>query len=150
MQLNNQFCYALHLEARFKHPYMCVILHFLGEWLSSKTSKSIYIQNTIPSYFTILKSYSINYTIPFYNTSNLPKLYYFTILLKYYFLIVLGKHKKHFFIRPLSFFFIPSLSLSLSLSLLSGFDCAPVRASMRSWVMDREFVIWVHGFVLQL
>ena len=116
---------------------MCVILHFLGEWLSGRhLLRAFTSRNTIPSYFTILKSYSINYTIPFYNTSNIPKLYYFTILLKYYFLIVLGKHKKHFFIRPLSFFFIPSpsLSLSLSLSLLSGFDCAPVRASMRSWV----------------
>ena len=36
-------------------------------------------------YFTISKSYFINYTIPFYNTPNIPKLYYFTILLKYYF-----------------------------------------------------------------
>ena len=39
----------------------------------------------IPSYFTILKSYFINYTVPFYNIPNIPKLYYFTILLKYYF-----------------------------------------------------------------
>ena len=42
-------------------------------------------ENAIPSYFTISKNYSINYTISFYNTSNIPKLYYFTILLKYYF-----------------------------------------------------------------
>ena len=44
---------------------------------------------SILSYFTIPKSHFINYTIPFYNTLNLPKLYYFTILLKYYFLIFL-------------------------------------------------------------
>ena len=31
----------------------------------------------ISSYFTIPKSYFINYTIPFYNTPNIPKLYFF-------------------------------------------------------------------------
>ena len=35
--------------------------------------------NVILSHFTISKSYSINYTIPFYNTPNIPK-FYFTIL----------------------------------------------------------------------
>ena len=47
------------------------------------------MENAILSYFTIPKSYFINYIIPFYNTPNIPKLYYFTILLKYYFLIFL-------------------------------------------------------------
>ena len=97
-------------------------------------------QIPILSYFTILKSYFINYTIQFYNTLNISKLYYFIILLKYYFLIVMeeeGKHKKQFFFSSsLIFFFIPS-ALSLSLfcltSLLSGFDCAPVHAPVRSW-----------------
>ena len=44
-------------------------------------------ENCIPSYFTISKNCFINYTIPFYNIPNIPKLYYFTILLKYIFLI---------------------------------------------------------------
>ena len=81
-------------------------------------------QIPILSYFTILKSYFINYTIQFYNTLNISKLYYFIILLKYYFLIVMeeeGKHKKHFFFCPLSFFFFHSFR-SLSLSLLSHFS----------------------------
>ena len=43
------------------------------------------MENVILSYFTIPKSYFINYTIQFYNTPSIPKLYYFTILLKYYF-----------------------------------------------------------------
>ena len=53
----------------------------------------------ISSYFTIPKSYFINYTISFYNTLNFPKLYYLTILLKYYFLIFL------YYFFPTSFLF---------------------------------------------
>ena len=59
----------------------------------------------IPSYFIISKSNFINYTIPFYNTSSILKLYYFIILLKYFFNI--------FF---LLFLFFSSFSLSLSTS----------------------------------
>ena len=44
--------------------------------------------NAILFYLIILKSYFINYTIPFYDTPNIPKLYSFTILLKYFFLIL--------------------------------------------------------------
>ena len=33
--------------------------------------------NAISSHFTILKSYFINYTIPFYNTLNIPKFFFF-------------------------------------------------------------------------
>ena len=40
---------------------------------------------SILSYFTISKSHFINYTIPFYNTPNIPKLYFFPILFKYSF-----------------------------------------------------------------
>ena len=40
----------------------------------------------ISSYFTIPKSYFINYIILFYNTPNIPKLYFFLILFKYSFL----------------------------------------------------------------
>ena len=58
------------------------------------------IENVITSYFTISKSYFINYTISFYNTHNIPKLYYFTILLKYYFLIFL-----YYFFPTFIFFF---------------------------------------------
>ena len=41
------------------------------------------IGNTILSYFTISKNYFINYTIPFYNTPNIQKFYFFPILFKY-------------------------------------------------------------------
>ena len=61
--------------------------------IQSSTSR-----NAISSHFTIPKSYFINYTIPFYNTPNIPKFYFFPILFKY------------------SIFFNISLSLSLSLS----------------------------------
>ena len=58
------------------------------------------LKNAILSYFIIPKSYFINYTIPFYNTSYIPKLYYFTFSLKYYFfnlsLLFLSNH--HFFL----------------------------------------------------
>ena len=43
----------------------------------------------ISSYFTISRSYFINYNILFYHIPSIQKLYYFTILLKYYFLIFL-------------------------------------------------------------
>ena len=43
------------------------------------------MRNAILFYLIILKSYFINYTIPFYDTPNIPKLYSFTILLKYFF-----------------------------------------------------------------
>ena len=43
---------------------------------------------SILSYFTISKNYFINYIIPFYNTPNIPKLYFFFILFKYSFLIL--------------------------------------------------------------
>ena len=47
------------------------------------------LKNATLSYFTISKSHFINYTIPFYNTPYIQKLYYFTFSLKYYFLIFL-------------------------------------------------------------
>ena len=40
------------------------------------------LKNATLSYFTILKSYFINYTISFYNTPYIQKLYYFTFSLK--------------------------------------------------------------------
>ena len=43
---------------------------------------------SILSYFTISKSYFIHYTISFYNIPNIPNLYFFPILFKYYFLIL--------------------------------------------------------------
>ena len=57
------------------------------------------LKNATLSYFTISKRYFINYTIPFYNTPYIKKLYYFTFSLKYYFfnlsLLFLSHH--HFF-----------------------------------------------------
>ena len=57
------------------------------------------LKNATLSYFTIPKSYFINYTILFYNTFYIQKLYYFTFSLKYYFfnlsLLFLSHH--HFF-----------------------------------------------------
>ena len=43
------------------------------------------LKNDTLSYFIILKNYFINYTIPFYNTPYIQKLYYFTFSLKYHF-----------------------------------------------------------------
>ena len=58
------------------------------------------LKNVTLSYFTISKSYFINYTIPFYNTPYIQQLYYFTFSLKYYFfnlsLLFLSHH--HFFL----------------------------------------------------
>ena len=57
------------------------------------------LKNATLSYFTIPKNYFINYTILFYNTSYIPKLYYFTFSLKYYFLIFL-----YYFFPIITFF----------------------------------------------
>ena len=56
-------------------------------------------KNAMLSYFTISKSYFINYTIPFYNTLYIQKLYYFIFSLKYYFLIFL-----YYFFHIITFF----------------------------------------------
>ena len=70
--------------------------HNIGFTTSVRASA---LKNAIISYFTISKSYFINYTIPFYNTPYIQKLYYFTFSLKYYFfnlsLLFLSHH--HFF-----------------------------------------------------
>ena len=56
---------------------------------SISSCKSIPTSFAISSYFTILKSNFINYIISFYNTSNIPKLYFFfPILFKYSFLFL--------------------------------------------------------------
>ena len=64
------------------------------------------IGNTILSYFTISKNYFINYTIPFYNTPNIQKFYFFPILFKYSIL---------FFFFTISLFLFIFLSFSLDL-----------------------------------
>ena len=46
-------------------------------------------KNAILHFFTISKSNFITYTIPFYNSTHIKKLYPFTFSLKYYFLIFL-------------------------------------------------------------
>ena len=63
-------------------------------------------ENCISSYFTISKNYFINYIIPFYNTSNIPKLYFFPYYLKFLFY--------SFFLLFLFFSSFSSLSLSTS------------------------------------
>ena len=45
-------------------------------------------ENSILCYFTISKSYFINYTIPFYNTPNNPNYIFFASLFKYSFLTI--------------------------------------------------------------
>ena len=134
---------------------------FFQTWLPWPPLKAFTSRIPILSYFTIPKDHFINYTIPFYNTSNIPKVYYFTFLLKYYFLSPKGKHKKHFFLFVLSFLSFLPLSLSYLTSLLliwvwlcSG-SCLWDHGSVLrlwivglcsdcgSWVVDREFVIWV-------
>ena len=57
------------------------------------------LKNDTLSYFIILKNYFINYTIPFYNTPYIQKLYYFTFSLKYYFfnIYLLFLSHYHFF-----------------------------------------------------
>ena len=58
-------------------------------FLTIDSLRALVLKNATLSYFTIPKNYFINYTIPFYNTPYIPKLYYFTFSLKYYFLIIL-------------------------------------------------------------
>ena len=96
-------------------------------------------------YFTISKSHFITYVIPFYNTSSIQKLYYFTILLKYHFFKSKGKHKKQYFLFVLSHFFHSFLSLSCltSLLLIWVWLCFGMCSSCGSWFVDREFVMWV-------
>ena len=60
-------------------------------------------RNAISSHFTIPKSYFINYTIPFYNTHNIPKFYFFPILFKYSILFILFSLISHLSFPVLSF-----------------------------------------------
>ena len=65
-------------------------IHSLLVELDAKAVVDIFLRasalkNATLFYFTISKSYFINYTIPFYNTSYIQKLYYFTFSLKYYY-----------------------------------------------------------------
>ena len=52
------------------------------EGKSCKLLRAFVSGNTILSYFTISKSYFINYTIPFYNTSNIPTFIFPILLIK--------------------------------------------------------------------
>ena len=76
--------------------YRCACVLF---FIRTEIVRASPIGNVILPHYTISKNYFINYTIPFYNTLNIPKLYYFTILLKYYFLIFL------YYFFPTSFLF---------------------------------------------
>ena len=82
------------------HHYTTHMLNFpVKQFGVNDLSKSIRSKNSTLSYFTISKSYFINYTISFYNTPYILKLYYFTFLLKYYFLIFL-----YYFFPIITFF----------------------------------------------
>ena len=92
---------ASHTQTRSDRPvdnpkfvYEFIFLLFTTCFLRASALK-----NDTLSYFTITKSYFINYTILFYNTPYIQKLYYFTFSLKYYFfnlsLLFLSHH--HFF-----------------------------------------------------
>ena len=59
--------------------------HNYANTYKSAAVRASALKNATLSYFTILKSYFINYTIPFYNTPYIQKLYYFNFSLKYYF-----------------------------------------------------------------
>ena len=89
-----------------QHPHqMWDMCQMLNIWHISHTKpnfspfRASALKNATLFYFTISKSYFINYTIPFYNTSYIQKIYYFTFSLKYYFfnlsLLFLLHH--HFF-----------------------------------------------------
>ena len=73
-----------------------IITHLVFFLTTYPTLRASTANFAISSYFAIPKSYFINYTIPFYNTPNIPKLYFFLNLFKYSFL----------------FFFLLFLSLS--------------------------------------
>ena len=85
--------------------YRCACVLF---FIRTEIVRASPIGNVILPHYTISKNYFINYTIPFYNTLNIPKLYYFTILLKYYFLIFLY----YFFPIVFSFLFFKFNSYS--------------------------------------
>ena len=97
-------------------------------------------------YFTISKNHFITYTILFYNISNIPKLYYFTILLKYYFLSPEANIKNSFLVWLCS---ICAHFLSLSLSLLSHFSVTYLGLIvLRLWIMGRGSWICDMGFTV--
>ena len=97
-------------------------------------SKSIRSKNTTLSYFTISKSYFINYTISFYNTTYIPKLYYFTFLLKYYFLIFL-----YYFFPIITFFKDSNGKIFLGFWTLFFFQTCILQQSHFSWAMQHYF-----------
>ena len=66
-------------------------------------------ENCILSYFTIPKSYFINYIISFYNTPNIPKLYFFPF---YLFIFLLFLFFSSFSSLSLSTFTIGAMSIS--------------------------------------
>ena len=92
--INYYIYHTLHSGVIFTVIFNRILLHVRSTCFLASTLK-----NATLSYFIISKSYFINYTIPFYNTPYIQKLYYFTFSLKYYFcnlsLLFLSYH--HFF-----------------------------------------------------
>ena len=64
-------------------------------------------KNAILYFYTISKNNFITYTIPFYNSTHIKKLYSFTFSLKYYFLIFL-----YYIFSITTFFQIPTVTFS--------------------------------------
>ena len=62
------------------------VIFIIWTSLECLTFKAFSSGNSILFYFTISKSYFINYTIPFYNTLNIPNSIFFATLFKYSFL----------------------------------------------------------------
>ena len=92
---------------------LIVCVASLVVWREVKLIRVFIYQNSIPSYFTILKNYFINYTILFYNTPNIPKLYFFSLFIKIFYFI------------PFFFFFCGYFSFSLPFPLFPPQPLAP-------------------------
>ena len=97
---------------RTKHDwYMCV--------------RALASGNATLSHFTISKSYFINYTIPFYNTPNIPKFYFAILHIKIIYL-----HNKLYFWFFSNFFLLLSSTSITAPPLPSHHHCASTMPTM--------------------
>ena len=67
---------------------------FILQILGRKSLRALALKNAILLYFTISKSHFIIYTIPFYNTFNIPNFYFSILLIKIIYL-----HNKIIYIK---------------------------------------------------
>ena len=98
----------------------CKILTHLEHLIRALASR-----NSNSTLFYHPKKQLYHYTIPFYNTSSIPKLYYFTILFKYYF-----------------------LSLEANIKNIFWFDCALVCAHFLSLSLLSHFSVTYLGLIV--